>query len=180
MKKTTTNQHELDALFTTSPQTHHAFYDLVLAVMLLHLEQMVAEVQDVEASLLPQQSDDHAAGPVQPITETLPGIHKQKEQRRVLYLFFFCKLRGYRCVTHSTVNSCAPTGMQYTNCMALHSLWNSTHSSTCITPLLGNGPRHIGSSRKVRMRDRMTSNMERPQHSLSLVSRSPSRAMAIC
>lgn len=57
--------------------THHALYDLVFAVVFLHLEQVVAEVQDVEASLLPQQGDDHAAGPVQPITKTLPGEHKQ-------------------------------------------------------------------------------------------------------
>lgn len=85
-----------------------------------------------------------------------------------------------RWCTHSTVNSCAPTGMQYTNCMALQRRWNSTHSSTCITPLLGSGPRQMGSSKKARTRVRMTSNMDRPQHSLSLVSRSPSRAMAIC
>lgn len=87
-----------------------------------------------------------------------------------------------RCLqlTHSTVNSWAPTGMQYTNCMALQRRWNSTHSSTCITPLLGSGPRQMGSSKKPRTRVRMTSNMDKPQHSLSLVSRSPSRAMAIC
>lgn len=84
------------------------------------------------------------------------------------------------CCTHSTVNSWAPTGMQYTNCMALQRRWNSTHSSTCITPLLGSGPRQIGSSKKPRTRVRMTSNMDSPQHSLSLVRRSPSRAMAIC
>lgn len=54
------------------------------------------------------------------------------------------------------------------------------HSSTCITPLVGGGPRHTPSCRKLRMRVRMTSNMERPQHRRSLVSRSPSRAMAIC
>lgn len=84
------------------------------------------------------------------------------------------------CCTHSTVNSWAPTGMQYTNCMALHRRWNSTHSSTCITPLLGSGPRQMVSSKKARTRVRMTSNMDRPQQSLSLVRRSPSRAMAIC
>lgn len=84
------------------------------------------------------------------------------------------------CCTHSTVNSWAPTGMQYTNCMALQRRWNSTHSSTCITPLLGSGPRQMVSSRKPRTRVRMTSNMDKPQHSLSLVKRSPSRAMAIC
>lgn len=54
------------------------------------------------------------------------------------------------------------------------------HSSTCITPLVGGGPRHTPSFRKLRMRVRMTSNMERPQQRRSLVSRSPSRAMAIC
>lgn len=54
------------------------------------------------------------------------------------------------------------------------------HSSTCITPLVGGGPRHTPSFRKLRIRVRMTSNMERPQQRRSLVSRSPSRAMAIC
>lgn len=54
------------------------------------------------------------------------------------------------------------------------------HSSTCMTPLVGGGPRHTPSCRKLRMRVRMTSNMERPQQRRSLVRRSPSRAMAIC
>lgn len=52
-------------------RTHHALDDLVLAVMLLHLEQVVAKVQDVEAPLLSEQGDDHAAGPVEAITEAL-------------------------------------------------------------------------------------------------------------
>ena len=88
--------------------------------------------------------------------------------------------RGEVGRTYSAVNSCVPTGMQYTNCMALQRRWNSMHSSTCMTPLVGGGPRHTGSCRKLRMRVRITSNMDSPQHRRSLVSRSPSRAMAIC
>lgn len=58
--------------------THHTLDDLVLAVVLLHLEQVVAEVQDVEAPLLSEEGDDHAAGPVEAVSEALPG----KQQRR--------------------------------------------------------------------------------------------------
>lgn len=61
--------------------THHALDDLVLAVVLLHLEQVVAEVQDVEAPLLSEEGDDHAAGPVEAVSEALPG--KQRRRRRV-------------------------------------------------------------------------------------------------
>lgn len=45
--------------------------------MLLHFEQVVAEVEDVKASVLSQEGDDHAAGPVEAITEALPGKEKQ-------------------------------------------------------------------------------------------------------
>lgn len=53
--------------------THHVLDDLILAVLPLHLEQVVAEVKQVEAALLTQQHDDGAACPVQPITKTLPA-----------------------------------------------------------------------------------------------------------
>lgn len=53
--------------------THHALDDLVFAVVLLHLQQVVAEVEDVEASLLAQESDDHAARPVEAVSKALPG-----------------------------------------------------------------------------------------------------------
>lgn len=54
------------------PLAHHVLDDLVLAVLTLHLEQVVAEVKEVEAPLLAQQHDDGAASPVQPVPETLP------------------------------------------------------------------------------------------------------------
>lgn len=50
-------------------QTHHTLDDLVFAVVLLHLEKVVAEVEDVKAPLLAQQGNDHAAGPVEAVTE---------------------------------------------------------------------------------------------------------------
>ena len=53
--------------------TYHTLDNLILAVVLLHLQEVVAEVQDVEASLLSQQGDDHAAGPVEAVSEALPG-----------------------------------------------------------------------------------------------------------
>lgn len=59
--------------------THHALDDLILAVVLLHLEKMVAEVEDVKASVLSQEGDDHAAGPVEAVSEALPG--KQEMER---------------------------------------------------------------------------------------------------
>lgn len=46
--------------------------------MLLHLEKVVAEVEDVESSVLPEEGDDHAAGPVEAVSEALPG----KQERR--------------------------------------------------------------------------------------------------
>lgn len=54
-----------------SPVTHHVLDDLVFAVLSLHFEEMVAEVKEVEAALLPQQHDDGTAGPVQPIAKAL-------------------------------------------------------------------------------------------------------------
>lgn len=47
--------------------------------MLLHLEKVVAEVEDVEASVLSKEGNDHAAGPVEAVSEALPG--KQEWQR---------------------------------------------------------------------------------------------------
>lgn len=67
--------------FGIPARTHHALYDLVLAVVFLHLEQVIAEVQDVEAPLLAQQGDDDAAGPVQPVSETLPAEQNHSEAR---------------------------------------------------------------------------------------------------
>lgn len=72
------------------------------------------------------------------------------------------------------------TGIQNTNWIALHRRWNSEHSSIFMTPLPGGWPCQIGSSTNVLIRLSTISNMDRPQHSLSLVSRSPSAAMSAC
>ncbi len=53
--------------------THHALDDLILAVVLLDLEKVVAEVEDVKAPVLSQEGDDHAASPVEAVSEALPG-----------------------------------------------------------------------------------------------------------
>lgn len=66
--------------FKSSTPTHHTFDDLVLAVMLLHLQKVVAEVEDVEASVLSKEGDDHAASPVEAVSEALPG---KREWQRV-------------------------------------------------------------------------------------------------
>lgn len=52
--------------------THHIFDDLILAVLSLDFEKVVAEVKEVKATLLSQQHNDGAAGPVQPISKALP------------------------------------------------------------------------------------------------------------
>ena len=54
------------------------------------------------------------------------------------------------------------------------------HSSIFKTPLAGDLPCHTASSRKPLILFKITSNMLRPQHSLSLVSRSPSLAIWAC
>ena len=53
--------------------THHTLDDLILSVVLLHLEKVVAEVENVKSSLLSQEGDDHAARPVEAVPEALPG-----------------------------------------------------------------------------------------------------------
>lgn len=82
--------------------------------------------------------------------------------------------------TYSTVNSCSPTGMQYTNWRADHSRWNSVHSSTFITLFAGGGPTQIGSFKNSRTRFRITSNIDNPQHRRSFVNKSPSAARLRC
>lgn len=51
--------------------THHVLDDLILAVLSLHFEEVIAEVKEVKATLLSQQHDDSAAGPVQPVPKAL-------------------------------------------------------------------------------------------------------------
>ena len=46
---------------------------LVLSVDLLHPEDVVTEVEALEAALLPEQGDHHAAGPVEALPEELSG-----------------------------------------------------------------------------------------------------------
>lgn len=55
---------------------YHVLNDLILPILPLHLQQMVTEVKQVKAPLLAQQDDDGTAGPVQAITEALPGAGK--------------------------------------------------------------------------------------------------------
>lgn len=87
---------------------------------------------------------------------------------------------NWKHYTYSMEYSFSLTGIQYTNWIALHRRWNSEHSSIFMTPLLGGWPCQIGSSTKVLILVSTISNMDRPQHSLSLVSRSPSAAMSAC
>lgn len=44
--------------------TYHILDDLILAILSLDLQQVVAEIKEVEAPLLAQQNDDGAASPV--------------------------------------------------------------------------------------------------------------------
>lgn len=60
-------------LFKLLSPTHHALDDLILAVVLLHLQKVVAEVQDVKSPLLSKQHNDHAARPVEAVPEALPA-----------------------------------------------------------------------------------------------------------
>lgn len=55
--------------------THHTLDDFILAIVLLHLKKVIAEVKDVKASLLSQEGDDHTSRPVEAISEALPGEH---------------------------------------------------------------------------------------------------------
>ena len=52
---------------------YHILNDFIFPVLPLYFEQVVTEVEQVKATLLAQQDDDGAAGPVQAVSETLPG-----------------------------------------------------------------------------------------------------------
>lgn len=52
--------------------THHILYNLVFAIVLLDFQQVVAEIQHIKATLLPQKDDDHTARPVQAVPKALP------------------------------------------------------------------------------------------------------------
>lgn len=51
--------------------THHVLDDLILAVLSLHFEEVITEVKEVKATLLSQQHNDGATGPVQSIPKAL-------------------------------------------------------------------------------------------------------------
>lgn len=53
--------------------THHTLDDFILAVVLLHLQKVVAEVEDVKSPLLPKEHNDHAARPVEAVSKALPA-----------------------------------------------------------------------------------------------------------
>ena len=52
---------------------YHILNDFILPVLPLYFQQVVTEVEQVEATLLAQQDDDGAASPVQAVSKTLPG-----------------------------------------------------------------------------------------------------------
>ena len=53
--------------------TYHIFYDFILPVLPLHLQQVVTEVKEVKAPLLSKENNDRATCPVQTISKALPG-----------------------------------------------------------------------------------------------------------
>lgn len=55
------------------PSTYHVFYDFILPILPLHLQQVVAEVKEVKAPLLSKENNDRAPCPVQTISKALPG-----------------------------------------------------------------------------------------------------------
>lgn len=52
--------------------TYHILYNFVFAVVLLDFQQVVAEIQHIEATLLSQKHNDHTASPVQAVSKALP------------------------------------------------------------------------------------------------------------
>ena len=65
------------SLLRPAISAYHILNDLILPVLPLHLQQVITEVKQVKAPLLAQQDDDGAAGPVQAVTEALPGVGKE-------------------------------------------------------------------------------------------------------
>ncbi len=59
-----------------SDLTHNALDVLVLPVHLLHPEDVVAEIEALEAPLLTEEDDHDAPGPVQTLAEQLPKEEK--------------------------------------------------------------------------------------------------------
>ena len=82
--------------------TYDSLDVLVLAVHLLHPEDVVAEVQALEAALLVQEDDHHAAGPVQALPEQLPEENYDIKTNK----------RREKLISYSILNSFSPTGMQ--------------------------------------------------------------------
>lgn len=64
-----------------APAAYHILNDFVLPVLPLHFQQVVAEVEQVKATLLAQQDDDGATGPVQAVTKALPGSRRGSSWR---------------------------------------------------------------------------------------------------
>lgn len=67
--------------------THHILYDLVFAIVLLDLQEVVAEIQDIKATLLSQKHDDHTASPVQAVSKALPETGNTLHKARFTYTF---------------------------------------------------------------------------------------------
>jgi len=62
--------------------THHILYNLVFAIVLLDFQQVVAEIQHIEATLLSQKDNDHTASPVQAVPKALPETRSTPHQAR--------------------------------------------------------------------------------------------------
>lgn len=65
------------------PSTYHIFYDFILPILPLHLQQVVAEVKEVKAPLLSKENNDRATCPVQTISKALPGGEDRTELGKI-------------------------------------------------------------------------------------------------
>lgn len=87
-------------------QTHHTLDDLILAIVLLHLQEVVAEVEDVKSPLLSKEHNDHAACPMEAVPEALPAEQRQSAASQtwptcLLIYSLHCKLvRSHRNAVH--------------------------------------------------------------------------------
>ena len=83
-----------------SKTTHDALDVLVLAVDLLHPEDVVAKVEAFEPPLLPEERDDGAAGPVHALAEHLldvelvladgDAVHELRKAKKLIIQFTTC------------------------------------------------------------------------------------------
>lgn len=85
--------------------------------MLLHFEKVVAEVEDVEAPLLSQESDDHTARPVEAVSEALPGGKRKKKRNGV----------NKRCGADKSGGEKSVSLLHSLHCELVGSYWDAIH-----------------------------------------------------